>query len=131
LQVLYFFCRDGGDDTSSASAAAIASNLIDQLIERNPLQSLFRILKDECTKHAKSEKCTSFEVLWNIFISMAKAFPTPIVVIVDALDECLITRKAILEGLLSFNNSKVRCFLTSRNKPAIYSTLGQVPEVAK
>ena len=98
LQVLYFFCKDDGCQTSNASAVAIVSNLIDQLIERNPLQSLFEILKQARKKHAKSERCINFGVLWDIFVAMVQEFPTPIVVVVDALDECLVDRKAFLEG---------------------------------
>ena len=131
LQVLYFFCKDDGRQTSNASAVAIVSNLIDQLIERNPLQSLFEILKQARKKHAKSEKCTNFGVLWDIFVTMVQEFPTPIVVVVDALDECLVDRIAFLEGLVSFPNDKVRFFLTSRNEPDIDSVLGPGPGVAK
>ena len=131
LQVLYFFCKDDGNQTSNASAAAIASNLIDQLIERNPLQSLLEILKEAREKHAKSEKCTNFGVLWDIFVAMAQKFPTPIVVVVDALDECLIDRKEFLEGLISFPDAKVRFLLTSRNELDIDHVLGGSPSVAK
>ena len=131
LQVLYFFCKDDGHQTSNASAVAILSNLIDQLIERNPLQSLFEILKQARKTHAKSENCTNFGVLWDIFVTMAQAFPTPIIVVVDALDECLVDRKALLEGLVSFPDAKVRFFLTSRNELDIDGTLGRSPGVAK
>ena len=131
LQVLYFFCKDDGCQTSNASAVAIVSNLIDQLIERNPLQSLFEILKQARKTHAKSEKCTNFGVLWDIFVAMVQEFPTPIVVVVDALDECLVDTKAFLEGLVSFPDAKVRFFLTSRNELDIDGVLGRGPNVAK
>ena len=131
LEVLYFFCKGDGHHMSSASAAAIASNLIDQLIERNPLQSLLEILKAARKKHAKSEKCTNFGVLWDIFVAMAQGFPTPIVVVVDALDECLIDRKEFLEALVSFSDTKVRFLLTSRNELDIDNALGGCPSIAK
>ena len=131
LQVLYFFCKDDGHQTSNASAIAIVSNLIDQLIERNRLESLLEILKEARKKHAKSEKCTSFGVLWDIFVAMTQGFPTPIIVVVDALDECLIERKAFLEALISFPHDRVRFFLTSRNELDIDNTLGQDPRVVK
>ena len=131
LQVLYFFCRDDGNHMSNASAEAIVSNLIDQLIERNPLQSLLEILRVARGKHAKSKKCANFGVLWEIFVAMAQEFPTPIVVIVDALDECLVSRKAFLEGLVSFPGDKVRFFLTSRKELDIENILGRCPSVAK
>ena len=131
LQVLYFFCKDDGHQTSNASAAAIVSNLIDQLIERNPLQPLLEILKEARKRHAKSEKCTNFRVLWDLFVAMARGFPTPIVVVVDALDECLIDRKEFLEALVSFSDTKVRFLLTSRNELEIDSVLGCCPSVAK
>ena len=131
LQVLYFFCKDDGHHLSNSSAVAIVANLIDQLIERNPLQSLFEILKQACKTHAKSEKCTNFGVLWDIFVTMAQVFPTPILVVVDALDECLVDRKAFLEGLVSFPDRRVRFFLTSRDELDVDSILGQDPRVAK
>ena len=131
LQVLYFFCKDDGHHTSNASAAAIASNLIDQLIERNPLESLLEILKEAREKHAKSEKCSNFGVLWDIFVAMAQRFPAPIIVVVDALDECLIDRKEFLEGLVSFPDAKVRFFLTSRSEINIDNVLGCCPSIAK
>ena len=62
LRVLYFFCRDDGNHTTNASAEAIVSNLIDQLIGRNPLPSLLKILKAAREEHAKSEKCTNFQI---------------------------------------------------------------------
>ena len=131
LQVLYFFCRDDGNHTSNASAEAIVSNLIDQLIERNPLQSLLEILKVAREKHAKSEKCANFRVLWDIFVAMVQEFPTPIVVIVDALDECLISRQAFLEELALFPSGKVQFFLTSRKEHDIESILERCPNLAK
>ena len=131
LQVLYFFCRDDGNHTTNALAEAIVSNLINQLIERNPLPSLLKILKAAREEHAKSEKCTNFSVLWDIFVTMAQEFPTPIVVIVDALDECLISRRAFLEGLVTFPSGKVRFFLTSRKELDIEATLDKCPSIAK
>ena len=127
LQVLYFFCKDDGHHTSN-SAAAIASNLIYQLINQNPLESLLEILKEAREKHAKSGK---FRVLWDIFVAMAQRFPTPIVVVVDALDECLVDRKEFLEGLMSYPDAKVRFFLTSRNELDIDNVLGCCPSIAK
>ena len=131
LQVLYFFCKDDGHQTSNASAAAIISNLIDQLIERNPLPSLLEILKEAHTKYAKSDKCTNFGVLWDIFVAMAQGFPTPIAVVVDALDECLIDREEFLKSLVSFSDAKVRFLLTSRNELDIDNVLGGCPSIAK
>ena len=131
LQVLYFFCKENSYYSSKASAAAIVSNLIDQLIEWNPLQSLLEILKQARERHAKSERCTNFGVLWGIFVTMVHEFPTPIVVVVDSLDECLVDREAFLEGVVSFPDSKVRFFLTSRNELDIDSVFGPSPKVAK
>ena len=130
-QVLYYFCKDDGQQTSNASAVAIVSNLIDQLIKQNPPPSLFGILKAARKKHAKSEKCNNFGVLWDMFVAMTQGFPAPIVVVVDALDECLVDRKAFLEGLVSFPDAKVRFFLTSRNELDIDRVLGRDPRVAK
>jgi hypothetical protein len=115
---------------SSSSAAAIASNLIDQLIEQYRLRSLFEILREAHEIFAKSNKCTNFEVLWNIFIAMAEAFPTPIIVIVDALDECLIDRTMFLERLLASTDGKIRFFLTSREEPDICAVLSQHSDIA-
>ena len=130
IRVLHFLCKDGGQDTSSASAAAIASNLIDQLIEQNPLPSLLEILKQARKIHAKSDKCTNFEILWNIFIAMAQAFPTPIVAILDALDECLIDRPLFLDRLHFSPGGNIRFFLTSREEPDICAVLSQHGDIA-
>ena len=99
LRVLHFFCKDGSPDTSTA--AAIASSFIDQLIERNPLNALFSILKQAHAKHAKSDKCTDFTILWNIFVAMVQVFPTRIVAVVDALDECHTDRALLLVRMAS------------------------------
>ena len=131
-QILYYFCKDDGQQTSNASAVAIVSNLIGQLIGQSPPPFLLEILKESRKKHAKSEKCNNFGVLWDIFVAMTQGLPTPIVVVVDALDECLVERKAFLEGLVSFpDDHKVRFFLTSRNEFGIDRVLSRDPRVAK
>jgi len=121
LRVLFFFCKDSSQETSTA--AAIASNLIDQLIGQNPLKSLFKILNNARIIHAKSDKCTDFETLWDIFVSMARKFPTRIMVVVDALDECQTDRSALMDRILSSNEEtggNIRFFLTSRWERDIY-----------
>ena len=60
---------------------------------------------------------------------MAQRFPTLIIVVVDALDECLIDRKKFLEGLVSFPVEKVRFFLTSRSELDIDGVLGCCPSI--
>jgi hypothetical protein len=99
------------------------SNLIDQLIGQNPLKSLFRILNKARNMHAKSNKCTDFETLWDIFVDMASAFPTRIMIVVDALDECQTDRSALMDRILSSDEEtggNVRFFLTSRRERDIY-----------
>jgi hypothetical protein len=117
LQVLCFFCKDNSEDTSTG--AAIMSNLIDQLIGRNTLKPLLRILKKAHRENAKSPKCTNFKLLWEIFAAMARELPTRVVVVVDALDECRKDRSAFLDRVLSSNEEmkrKVQFFLTSRHE---------------
>jgi len=116
-QVLFFFCKDSSDDTSAA--ASIMTNLIDQLIGQNPLKTLFQILNKARQKHAKSEKCTDFELLWKIFVAMAQEFPIRIVIVIDALDECVTDRSEFLGKILSSNkdtDGKVQFFITSRRE---------------
>jgi hypothetical protein len=116
-QVLFFFCKDSSDDTSAA--ASIMTNLIDQLIGQNPLKTLFQILNKARQKHAKSEKCTDFELLWKIFVAMAQEFPIRIVIVIDALDECVTDRSEFLGKILSSNkdtDGKVQFFITSRQE---------------
>ena len=117
LRVLHFFCKDSSPETSTA--IAIASSLIDQLIGRDRLSALFETLKAAHEEHAKSDKCTDFSILWDIFVAMAKDFPTRIVVVVDALDECNVDRERFLEKLISQEmddmDGKLRFFMTSRN----------------
>jgi len=124
LRVLFFFCKDSSQETSTA--AAIMSNLIDQLIGQNPLKSLFKILNNARNMHAKSDRCTDFETLWDIFVDMASAFPTRIMIVVDALDECQTDRSALMDRILSSNEEtggNVRFFLTSRWERDIYNKL--------
>ena len=113
LRVLHFFCKEGNQDTSTA--AAIASSFIDQLIGRNRLSALFSILNLARAEHAKSDKCTDFAILWNIFAAMVQVFPTRIVAVVDALDECTTDRALLLDRIAS-SPAKLRFFLTSREE---------------
>ena len=126
LRVLHFFCKDGSPETSTA--LAIASSLIDQLIGHGQLSSLFEVLKSAHREHAKSDKCTDFGILWNIFVAMAKNFPTRIIVVVDALDECNVDRERFLDKIISQEmedmDGKLRFFMTSRNDHDINKKLG-------
>ncbi|KAF8248979.1 hypothetical protein K440DRAFT_229355 [Wilcoxina mikolae CBS 423.85] len=127
LRVLRFFCKH--DRPDSSTAAAVASNLVDQLIGQNALKPLFEILKQAFHKHAKSNQCTDFETLWSIFVKMVQAYPTRIVVIVDALDECLTDQVPFLDRVLELSSAaetrgKVRFFLTSREEHNISNKLG-------
>ena len=125
LRVLHFFCKDGSPETSTA--LAIASSLIDQLIGHDQLRALFEILKSAHRKHAKSDKCADFDTLWNIFVAMAKNFPTRIIVVVDALDECNVDRERFLDKIVSQEmgdmDGKLKFFMTSRNDHEINGKL--------
>ena len=116
LRVLHFFCKDSSPEKSTA--IAIASSLIDQLIGQDQLSALFEILKAAHAKHAKSDTCTDFGILWDIFVAMVKNFPTRIVVVVDALDECNVDRVRFLDKLISQEmddmDEKLRFFMASR-----------------
>ena len=129
-QVLHFFCKER--DPGASTAAAIASNLIDQLIESNRLYPLFKILNGAHEKYAKSDKCTDFETLWNIFAAMVKAFPTRVVAVIDALDECLTDRGLLLERITSDvdMDGKISFFLTSRDEQDIRDKLGEQSDIA-
>ena len=122
---MHFFCKDGSPETSTA--LAIASSLIDQLIGHCQLSAFFEILKSAHREHAKSDKCTDFGILWNIFIALAKNFPTRIIVVVDALDECNVDRERFLDKIVSREvddmNGKLRFFMTSRNDHEIRKKL--------
>ena len=125
LRVLHFFCKDGSPETSTA--LAIASSLIDQLIWDGKLSALAEILKSAHQDHAKSDKCTDFDTLWNIFAAMAKNFPTRIIVVVDALDECNVDRELFLDKVASQEmkdmHGKLRFFMTSRSDHEINGKL--------
>ena len=125
LRVLHFFCKDGSPETSTA--LAIASSLIDQLIWDGKLSALAEILKSAHQDHAKSDKCTDFDTLWNIFFAIAKNFPTKIIVVVDALDECNVDRELFLDKIASQEmkdmDGKLRFFMTSRNDHEINGKL--------
>jgi len=124
-QVLHFFCKER--DPSASTASAIACNLIDQLIEHNRLCPLFDVLNEANEKYAKSDKCTDFNTLWSIFAAMAKVFPTRIVAVVDALDECMTDRGLFLDQITSDvdMDGKVSFFLTSRDEQDIRERLGE------
>jgi len=124
-QVLHFFCKER--DPSASTAAAIVCNLIDQLIEHNRLCPLFEVLNDANAKYAKSDKCTDFKTLWNIFAAMVKVFPTRVVAVVDALDECMTDRGLFLDQITSDvdMDGKVSFFLTSRDEQDIREKLGE------
>ena len=102
--------------------------MIDQLIGHGQLSSLFEVLKSAHREHAKSDKCTDFGILWNIFVAMAKIFPTRIIVVVDALDECNVDRERFLDKIISQEmedmDGKLRFFMTSRNDHDINKKLG-------
>ena len=126
LRVLHFFCKDSSSEASTA--IAIASSLIDQLIGRDRLSVLFEILKEAHAEHAKSDNCTDFGILWDIFVAMVKNFPTRIVVVVDALDECNVDRERFLDKLIFQEmddmEGKLRLFMTSQNNRDINKKLG-------
>jgi len=124
-QVLHFFCKER--DPSASTASAIACNLIDQLIEHNRLCPLFDVLNKANEKYAKSDKCTDFNTLWGIFAAMVKVFPTRIVAVVDALDECMTDRGLFLDQITSDvdMDGKVSFFLTSRDEQDIRERLGE------
>ena len=107
LRVLHFLCKDASPYTSTA--AATASSFFDQLIGRNFLSVLFSILKQARAKHATSDKCTGFIILWNIFFAMMQAFLTRMVAVV-AVDECHADRALFLERMAS-SQCKLRFFL--------------------
>ena len=119
--VLYFFCKDGSFETSTA--AAIAANLIDQLVTRTKLESLLNILNTGREEHENSTHCTDFAILWELFLRMVRDFPARIIVFVDALDECSEKeRSAFMRALVSLPHNVNLC-LTSRGLPDIERAL--------
>ena len=66
----------------------------------------------------QSDTCTDFGILWDIFVAMAEDFPTRIVVVVDALDECNVDRVRFLDKLITQEmddtDEKLRFFMASR-----------------
>jgi len=114
-QVLHFFCKDGSPATSTA--AAIISNLINQLVAGSELKSHFTILNTARQQKASSTHCTDFATLWAIFLDMVRQSPLKIIVFVDALDECTVHRSDFLDAVLLLPSEvdNIRFCVTSRN----------------
>jgi hypothetical protein len=112
--VCYFFFRNGNPATSKSSemiASIIDQLLLSRIAPRTTAQVLdvLKALYDE----ERSHPCRSFYKLWNTFQTMIRKFPTDILILLDALDECD-DRTDFLRTLAASNLVGARFLVTSR-----------------
>jgi hypothetical protein len=143
---LYFFFRDG--DSLTMSPSEMVASLIAQLIgAEQDKQRLMRILKlrmqfSSCFTNQANE-LRNFDTLCTTFLEMVQGFPRPVIVLLDALDECVdpssiihhllgpaskpesITSEMLLPTLKS--NIPIRFVLTGR--PNVHDIFAPLPYV--
>ncbi|KAK4170814.1 ankyrin repeat-containing domain protein [Triangularia setosa] len=137
VTVLYFFFKQG--DIATSSPIEALSSLILQLIhlarERSTglQRRLFAILKKAIDKGAgfADQGKANFHELGAVFASMLQEFDGPrVVVILDALDECLDPVAFAKDCLESPLSDAARFVITSRPTQDIVSALGSSPKAA-
>jgi hypothetical protein len=88
---LYFFFRDGDAQTMSPleMIASIIAQLINSKIDKERLMRLLK-LRIEFSSHFtnKATESREFGRLCATLLEMLRGFPTPVIVLLDALDEC-------------------------------------------
>jgi hypothetical protein len=91
ILTLYFFFRDGDVQTMSPleMIASIMAQLINSKIDKERLMRLLK-LRIEFSSHFtnKATESREFGRLCATFLEMLRGFPTPVIVLLDALDEC-------------------------------------------
>lgn len=111
MQILHHFCKDG--DPSRQTTASVMANLIDQLVDSRETKPLVEILK-KARQTSNVDRCSNFQTLWGVFVQMIEEFPLPVLVVVDALDECAEPEDLINRVLRLGGTKKARFCLTSR-----------------
>jgi hypothetical protein len=91
ILTLYFFFRDGDAQTMSPleMIASIIAQLINSKIDNERLMRLLK-LRIEFTSYFtnKATESREFGRLCATLLEMLRGFPTPVIVLLDALDEC-------------------------------------------
>jgi hypothetical protein len=91
ILTLYFFFRDGDAQTMSPleMIASIIAQLINSKIDKDRLMRLLK-LRIEFTSYFtnKATESREFGRLCATLLEMLRGFPTPVIVLLDALDEC-------------------------------------------
>jgi hypothetical protein len=125
----YFFFDSSSEDRKTATA--MLRGLLWQLITQHP--QLVRFLLPKYSAQ-KQKLFTSFDALWNVFLSAANDFASgEKYFIIDALDECQQERDLLLKALYdTFQPSgpgkslpNIRILITSRPYPEIKEELQQ------
>jgi hypothetical protein len=89
--VLFFFFRDGDIRTTSPleMVASIIAQLIDAGVDRERLMRLLKLRVESRSHFAnQASEPRDFKKLCATLIEMLRGYPTPTIIILDALDEC-------------------------------------------
>jgi hypothetical protein len=88
---LYFFFRDGDSQTTSPleMVASIIAQLINSKIDKERLMRVLKLHVESSSNFAnKFTEVRDLEQLSATLLEMLRGFPTPVVILLDALDEC-------------------------------------------
>ncbi|KAH7111543.1 NACHT domain-containing protein [Dactylonectria macrodidyma] len=116
----YFFCQ--ATEARLSSATAVLRGLIYLLVDRQPsLISHVRKKYDHAGKQLFDDG-NAWEALSKILVAMLDDPSLDgVVLIVDALDECIVNRQQLLDFITK--PSRVKCIVSSRNWPEIEGKL--------
>lgn len=121
---IYFFFRNGDDRT--AGSATIVASLVEQLFrnaDNVDLKRLFDLIKPLYDRIGSSLCSEAEEDLWKLLSEMIATFSRPVIVLLDALDEC-INPNTVITRLRSINS---RSLVTSRPEPDICEAFRTCP----
>jgi hypothetical protein len=88
---LYFFFRDGDSQTMSPleMVASIIAQLIDSKIDKERLMRLLKLHVESSSNFTnKVTEPRDLGKLSSTLLEMLRGFPTPVIILLDALDEC-------------------------------------------
>jgi hypothetical protein len=129
VTLLYFFFRDG--DIKTTSPLEMAASLVAQLIrsggEHPELMGVVRASAEASIYFEGGGR--DFKRLWATFVDMLRIYPTKVIVILDALDECGdcgVVSQSILQRMLG--DIGVRFLLTGR--PEVHHHFHSHPSVS-
>ncbi|RDW58781.1 hypothetical protein BP6252_13257 [Coleophoma cylindrospora] len=111
----YFFCQ--ATDTNLHKATAVLRGLIFMLVEEDP--ALIKHIREDYKIAGKKlfEDGNAWDALRRIFTSILQDVNSKeVILIVDALDECLIDLPILLDFIISTSGSRAKWLLSSRNK---------------